>query len=57
MNKIIKRIGEIGIIPVVKMEKPEDALPIARSLIDGDLPVAEITFIVRKGNRLWVSTF
>ncbi|MEA3453578.1 MAG: bifunctional 4-hydroxy-2-oxoglutarate aldolase/2-dehydro-3-deoxy-phosphogluconate aldolase [Candidatus Caldatribacteriota bacterium] len=44
MNKILKRIGELGIVPVVKIEKAEDALPLGRALIDGDLPIAEITF-------------
>ena len=44
MNKILEKIGEIGIIPVVKIEKAEDALPLGRALLDGDLPIAEITF-------------
>ena len=44
MNEILERIGELGIIPVVKIEKAEDALPLGRALIDGDLPIAEITF-------------
>ena len=44
MNKILERIGEIGIIPVVKIEKAKDALPLGRALLDGDLPIAEITF-------------
>ena len=44
MNKILKQIGELGIIPVVKIEKAEDALPLGRALIDADLPLAEITF-------------
>jgi len=44
MNENLKRIGELGIIPVVKIEKAEDALPLGRALIDGDLPLAEITF-------------
>jgi len=44
MNKILERIGEIGIIPVVKIEKAKDALPLGRALIDGDLPITEITF-------------
>lgn len=44
MNETLDRIGELGIIPVVKIEKPEDALPLGRALIDGDLPIAEITF-------------
>jgi len=44
MNKVLERIGELGIVPVVKIEKTEDALPLGRALIDGDLPIAEITF-------------
>ena len=44
MNEILEKIGEIGIVPVVKIEKAEDALPLGRALIDGDLPIAEITF-------------
>lgn len=44
MNETLERIGELGIIPVVKMEKAEDALPLGRALIDGALPIAEITF-------------
>ena len=44
MDKILEKIGELGIVPVVKIEKAEDALPLGRALIDGDLPIAEITF-------------
>jgi len=44
MNEILKKIGELGIVPVVKIEKAEDALPLGKALIDGDLPITEITF-------------
>jgi len=44
MNKVLEKIGELGIVPVVKIEKAEDALPLGRALIDGGLPIAEITF-------------
>jgi len=44
MDKTLERIGELGLIPVVKIEKAEDALPLGKALIDGDLPIAEITF-------------
>jgi 2-dehydro-3-deoxyphosphogluconate aldolase/(4S)-4-hydroxy-2-oxoglutarate aldolase len=44
MNKILEKIGELGIVPVVRIEKAEDALPLGRALLDGDLPIAEITF-------------
>ncbi|HDP36890.1 MAG TPA: bifunctional 4-hydroxy-2-oxoglutarate aldolase/2-dehydro-3-deoxy-phosphogluconate aldolase [Candidatus Atribacteria bacterium] len=44
MNKILEKIGELGIVPVVKIEKAEDAFPLGKALIDGNLPIAEITF-------------
>jgi len=44
VNKILEKIGELGIIPVVKIEKVEDSLSLGRALLDGDLPIAEITF-------------
>jgi 2-dehydro-3-deoxyphosphogluconate aldolase/(4S)-4-hydroxy-2-oxoglutarate aldolase len=44
MNETLEKIGELGIVPVVKIEKAEDALPLGRALLDGDLPIAEITF-------------
>ena len=44
MNKVLEKIGELGIVPVVKIEKAEDAFPLGRALINGDLPIAEITF-------------
>jgi len=44
VNEILKKIDELGIVPVVKIEKAEDALPLGRALLVGDLPIAEITF-------------
>jgi 2-dehydro-3-deoxyphosphogluconate aldolase/(4S)-4-hydroxy-2-oxoglutarate aldolase len=44
MNETLEKIGELGIVPVVKIEKAEDALPLGKALIDGDLPITEITF-------------
>jgi len=44
VNKILERISEPGIVPVVKIEKAEDALPLGRALLAGDIPIAEITF-------------
>jgi len=44
MNKTFEKISELAIVPVVKIEKAEDALPLGRALIDGDLPITEITF-------------
>lgn len=44
MNNILNKIGELGIIPVVKIDRVEDAVPLGKALLSGDLPVAEITF-------------
>jgi 2-dehydro-3-deoxyphosphogluconate aldolase / (4S)-4-hydroxy-2-oxoglutarate aldolase len=41
MNEILERIGEIGIIPVVKIEKTEDALPLGKALLDSNLPIGD----------------
>lgn len=44
MSDILNQISDLGIVPVVKIEKSEQALPLARALKEGGLPVAEITF-------------
>jgi 2-dehydro-3-deoxyphosphogluconate aldolase/(4S)-4-hydroxy-2-oxoglutarate aldolase len=44
MDEVLKRLGEIGVIPVVSMEKASDAVELGRALLAGDLPVVEITF-------------
>jgi 2-dehydro-3-deoxyphosphogluconate aldolase / (4S)-4-hydroxy-2-oxoglutarate aldolase len=44
MSDIFKRISELGIIPVVKIEDAKDAVPLAKALNEGGLPIAEITF-------------
>lgn len=44
MNDIIKKISNIGIVPVIKIDDPEKAVPLAKALCDGGLPVVEITF-------------
>ena len=44
MNDVLKQIGEIGIVPVVKLEDSNNAVPLARALCRGGLPCVEITF-------------
>lgn len=44
MENILKKISEIGIVPVVTIENIEDTLPIAKALYDGGIPCAEVTF-------------
>lgn len=41
---ITDQIYNIGIVPVVKLDRVEDALPLAEALIKGNLPCAEVTF-------------
>ena len=40
MNEVLKKIGEIGIIPVVVLDDAKDAEPLAKALIEGGLPCA-----------------
>lgn len=44
MNSVLEKIGQIGIIPVVVLNKVADAEPLADALIKGGLPCAEVTF-------------
>lgn len=44
MNGILTQLGEYGIIPVIKIDDVNNALPLAKALCAGGLPVAEITF-------------
>ncbi|MEG2930465.1 MAG: bifunctional 4-hydroxy-2-oxoglutarate aldolase/2-dehydro-3-deoxy-phosphogluconate aldolase [Ruthenibacterium sp.] len=44
MNDILQKIYEIGIIPVIAIDDAEKAVPLARALVAGGLPAAEVTF-------------
>jgi len=45
MNDVSKRISDIGVVPVIKLNHPErDAAPLAKALCEGGVPVAEVTF-------------
>jgi len=44
MNQILEKIKNIGIVPVVVLDDAEDAKPLAKALLDGGLPCAEVTF-------------
>lgn len=44
MNDVLKRIYEIGIVPVVKIDDVEKAVPLAKALVEGGIPCAEVTF-------------
>ncbi len=44
MLDVLKKIEEIGIVPVVKINRASDAVPLAKALCEGGLPCAEVTF-------------
>ena len=44
MTEMMKQLQTIGIIPVVVLDRVEDALPLAECLMEGGLPCAEVTF-------------
>ncbi|HXS68371.1 MAG TPA: bifunctional 4-hydroxy-2-oxoglutarate aldolase/2-dehydro-3-deoxy-phosphogluconate aldolase [Candidatus Polarisedimenticolia bacterium] len=43
-EEIVSRVAELGVVPVIAIENPEAAIPLADALIAGGLPVVEITF-------------
>ncbi len=41
---ILNRVAALGVVPVIAIENVEAALPLADALLEGGLPVVEITF-------------
>lgn len=44
MNPILEQISNIGLVPVIKIDDAEKAVPLVRALKKGGIPVAEVTF-------------
>jgi 2-dehydro-3-deoxyphosphogluconate aldolase/(4S)-4-hydroxy-2-oxoglutarate aldolase len=44
MTDMLDKLGLLGVVPVVKIERAEDAVELGRALLAGGLPCAEITF-------------
>ena len=42
--EVLNRISQIGIIPVIAIDDAAKAVPLARALVSGGLPAAEVTF-------------
>ena len=51
MTDMMKQLQKLGIIPVVVLDRAEDALPLAERLVKGGLPCAEITFRTAAGKQ------
>ena len=44
MKDLLQQISSIGIVPVIKINEEEDALPLAKALYDGGIDAIEVTF-------------
>lgn len=45
MNEVAKKITEVGVVPVIKLDNPNaHAKKLAKALCAGNLPIAEVTF-------------
>lgn len=45
MNQaVIEKIGKIGVFPIVVIDDPADAQPLGEALLEGRLPIVEVTF-------------
>lgn len=44
MNDVLQQIYNLGIVPVIAINDVEKAVPLAKALVAGGLPVAEVTF-------------
>ena len=44
MNAILEEISKIGIVPVIALDDAKDAEPLAKALVEGGIPCAEVTF-------------
>jgi 2-dehydro-3-deoxyphosphogluconate aldolase/(4S)-4-hydroxy-2-oxoglutarate aldolase len=43
-DEALARLRAVRVVPVITIDDPADAVPLARALADGGLPCAEITF-------------
>jgi 2-dehydro-3-deoxyphosphogluconate aldolase/(4S)-4-hydroxy-2-oxoglutarate aldolase len=44
MDSVLRRMGEVGLVPVIRLESERTAVDLGRTLIRGGIPVAEVTF-------------
>jgi 2-dehydro-3-deoxyphosphogluconate aldolase/(4S)-4-hydroxy-2-oxoglutarate aldolase len=51
MVPVLEELGKIGIVPVIKIDDPEKAVPLAKALLAGGIPCAEITFRTKAGEE------
>ena len=44
MHEVLEMISKIGIVPVIAIDDEKKAVPLAKALVKGGLPAAEVTF-------------
>jgi len=44
VSQVLERLGELALVPVVKIEDAQDSIELGEALLKGGLPCAEITF-------------
>jgi 2-dehydro-3-deoxyphosphogluconate aldolase/(4S)-4-hydroxy-2-oxoglutarate aldolase len=54
MHIVLDELRKIGIIPVIKIDDAEKAVPLARALIAGGIPCAEVTFRTAQGEEAMI---
>ncbi|GMO47282.1 MAG: hypothetical protein Ta2G_02660 [Termitinemataceae bacterium] len=50
-QNVIEELGKIGIVPVIKIDDAQKAVPLAKALSEGGIPCAEITFRTAAGEE------
>jgi len=51
MFDVIKLMGEIGVVPVITISDVDKAVPLAKALLAGGVPCAEVTFRTAEGEE------
>ena len=51
MHAVLEELKKIGIIPVIKIDDADKAVPLAKALIAGSIPCAEVTFRTAQGEE------
>jgi len=51
MHAVLEEVGKIGIIPVIKIDDVEKAVPLAKALAAGGIPCVELTFRTAQGEE------
>lgn len=44
MKELYEQFHKLGVVPVVVLDEVKDAVPLAKALVEGGLPCAEVTF-------------